>query len=141
MIVNGAQAFVGSNRPRGNLAINSALKQPVGVNVMLKSRKKPGPDKLLVEFAVSKAPEQSVLHLALVEREITRHIQGGENTGRTLKHENVVRAFQTINLSETINGQVELSVPPSVVIKNIAIIGYVQNSKTMRIIGAESIDL
>lgn len=144
MIVNGTQAFVGSDRRRGTSAINSALKQSRshdGVNVILKPRAKLDSGKVVVEFKVSKAPGQSVLHVTLVEREITQHIRSGENSGRTLKHENVVRAFETIEFSKAVNGQVELSVPSSVVIKNASIIGYVQNPKTMLIIGATGIDL
>lgn len=141
MIVNGAQAFVGSDRRQGNSGINAALKQPAHIDVILRPHQKPDADEVVVEFQVSKAPEQSVLHIALVERGITRDIHRGENAGRTLKHENVVRAFETIDLAKGGNGQVELLVPASVIIKNASIIGYVQNSKTMRIIGAAKIDL
>jgi hypothetical protein len=141
MIVNGTQAFGGSDRGQGTSAIQSALKQPAEVSVKLESLRKPASDTITVEFEVANAPEQSVLHIGLVERGIIRQIQRGENAGRKLKHENVVRAFQTVDSSKISNGRIELPLPTSVNLENASIVGYVQNNETMEILGATGIDL
>ena len=72
MIVNGTQAFAGSDRGQGTSAIQSALKQAAKVIVNLESIEKPVSNTVGVEFELVNAPEQSVLYIALVEHGITR---------------------------------------------------------------------
>jgi hypothetical protein len=141
MIVNGTRIFVGSDRGTGNAAIAAALKQPAEVTIDLKVQATSTSDTLMVTFDVSKAPEPSQLHLALVERGITRHILGGENAGTQLRLGNVVRAFRSVDLPTKTPSNIALPVPASVVRQRASIIGYVQHPKTMRILGATEIDL
>lgn len=141
MIVNGTRKFVGSDAVTGKAAIAAALEQPAEVTIDLKVQATSASDTIIVAFDVSPAPAHSQLHLALVERGIIRHILAGENDGAHLRHENVVRAFRTIDLTTKNPNSIVLSVPASVVRQRASIIGYVQHAKTMRILGAMEIDL
>jgi hypothetical protein len=141
MIVNGTKIFAGSDRGTGNAAIAAALKQPAEVTIDLKVQATSTSDTLIVAFDVSNAPENCQLHLALVERDLTRHILGGENAGVHLRLSNVVRVFQSADLPTKSPGNMALPVPASVVRQRASIIGYVQHPKTMRILGATEIDL
>lgn len=141
MVVNGRRIFVGSDRVTGRRAIAAGLAQPAEVGVSLTVRDPAAPGQLTVAYEVSQAPAQSQLHLALVERGIVRHIGGGENSGRRLHHDNVVRAFTTIDLGTVPTRTVDLAVPEDVVRQRASVIGYVQRPDTMHILGAARVEL
>ena len=85
------------------------------------------PNSVLLGFEVSQAPPGSVLNVALVERGLVSRVTRGENGGQTLRHENVVCAFQTTRLGEAGKGTVQLKLPSDLVLKNSSAVAYVQN--------------
>lgn len=141
MVVNGRKEFVGSNEHKANSAIESALEQPpvVTVNITLS-------DVLVNEGAVTfayeipPAPEDAVINFALVERHLEQDVRRGENRGRTLQHENVVRAFKTVASGKS-SDNLSLDVPEGVRLENSSLIAYVQHDRTMEIMGATGVDL
>lgn len=137
MIVNGTDAFVGSNRARARNTIRAALSHPAHVAVALMPEAW-GTDSLAVAYEVSGAPPGAVLHVALVERGLVSAVPRGENAGRTLRHENAVRAFETVRLDGSSRGRIELKPPPSVVRANASLVGYVQDPDRMTVLGAAS---
>jgi hypothetical protein len=141
MIVNGEVAFVGSNRQQGGWAIAKALQQPAELGIALQAKYDTAAAKIKIAFEISPAHPGSVLHVALVEGSIRREIRGGENRGRFLLHENVVRAFKTVSLKKSLSGHADLAVLADLVLDNAAIIAYVQDRETRRILGAASVDL
>ena len=86
------------------------------------------------------APAGSVLNVALVEGGLSTRVPRGENAGRTLRHENVVRAFRTVAL-EKADGEVHIDVPAAVRPENAAVIAYVQRPADMAVLGAASVPL
>ena len=86
-----------------------------------------------------KAPN-TVLNAALVERGIENQATSGENAGKLLKHDNVVREFKTILMSDE-EGVVRLSAPITDNIRRFSIIVFMQNTDDMRIIAAEGQDI
>jgi len=134
MIVNGKYAFIGSSRYKGEGYIQRALSEPPEANVNLEV-KSVTPDHIQVTYSVSEAPDRCVLQLALVERDIVRRIGSGENSGRTLVHQNVVRFFKTMNLSRKKKGTTSLKIPSDLVRKNSSIVAYVQHADSMKILG------
>jgi hypothetical protein len=134
MIVNGGQEFVGSQGRTARRAIAEALEQSAGAAIALKPVRKAGG--LAVEYAVTGQREGDLLNLAVVEKSVSVPVQRGENGGRTLKHENVVRAFRTVRLDAKGGGSAELAVPASVLGGRVSILAYVQKAGTLRTIGA-----
>ena len=65
----------------------------------------------------------------------------GENGGRTLRHENVVRALETGLLGEAATGTVQLKLPADLVRKNSLAIAYVQDTDTGVMLGATAVEL
>ena len=141
MIVNGAEAFVGSDRRKAHEQIGLALRETAHAAVRLKSVGWKGTGRLLVEYEVQGAPLGAKLQVALVERGLASYVPRGENAGLTLAHENVVRAFETVSLSQAGSGQVELHPPSSVKVEDASLIGYVQNPVSMAVLGAVAVDL
>jgi hypothetical protein len=95
---------------------------------------------LSIDYKVNDAGSGKVLNLAVVERGIVREIKDGENKGRTLEHENVVRGFQTVELTNT-SGSASITFSDEVDTKNASIITYVQNPETKEVLGAQGMDL
>ncbi|HEX9652566.1 MAG TPA: DUF1223 domain-containing protein, partial [bacterium] len=135
MIVNGEREFVGSNRSHATSAIEWALSQSPRVTVNLKiiAVEKPGGARLFYE--VKPSHPAGVLNLAIVERDLENDIRRGENAGRVLHHDNVVRAFKTVNLKDVASGDISLEIPVEMNLSKSAIIAYVQEPSTMEILG------
>lgn len=136
MIVNGKEEFIGSNRHQAKSAIKSALSQSARAEVSLKLNKLQADD-MNIEYAISEFLDEAMVHFALVERDLVQNVKRGENSGRVLKHENVVRSFETVTSK---SGVVSLEVPTDMTLENSSIIAYVQNSATMEILGAGILD-
>jgi hypothetical protein len=135
MIVNGNGAFVGSQGRTARRSIAEALEQSAGSAIALAPAGKGG-GAVTVEYAVTGQQEGDLLNLAVVERGISSRVKRGENRGRTLKHENVVRAFRTVRLDAGGKGSAAFEVPPSVLGGRGLIIAYVQKPGTLRATGA-----
>ena len=64
----------------------------------------------------------------------------GENEGRTLKHDNVVRDFETSEIKNT-EGVYEVFPLKNWLIKNCSLIVFLQDKKTGQVVGASKISL
>lgn len=138
MVVNGRDAFVGSNRTHARDSIDAALSKGNGSSVEL--RAKTVGERIVVDFAFAPAPRSGmVLELALVQLEAVTRVAAGENAGRTLRHANVVRAFRSIPLDGAPSGHATLaSLPGSA---KGALIGFVQDPESMAVRAATRVDL
>lgn len=139
MIVNGEHEFVGSSQRKAEKYVQQALKQSAKVNLSIEAKVSEA-RKVTIRYQADTIPSNSIINFALVERNIVRDIKRGENHGRTLRHDNVVRSFQKSALS-TKKGKALLEIPEDGVIENSSVIVYVQNRKNMQVMGAEGMDL
>jgi len=138
MIVNGRRAFVGSDAARVRRDLAEALRQPALITLAAGVSPVTAEGVLLVSYAAPDLPEDAVVHLAVVERGLSQNVTRGENTGRTLDHENVVRVFETLTAPY---GKVHLNLPEVLNLANASLIAYAQDLKTMAVLGATGIDL
>jgi hypothetical protein len=141
MVVNGSAEFVGSDRARALKIIDLALKQQPKATVKLSQQQAKDLGSLTLTYEVERAARGGVLNVAVVERGLVSKVKRGENSGRTLRHENVVRAFQTMRLDKTGKGTVQLKVPVDVVRKNSSAIAYVQDADTWTVLSADTVIL
>ncbi|MEU7590501.1 DUF1223 domain-containing protein [Micromonospora sp. NPDC049230] len=139
MVVNGTVEFVGSDRRRAAGAIASALTSTATTPVTLTAPDLDG-QRLTVDYQTAQPPRGAVLHVAIVERGLDSEIARGENAGRTLRQDNVVRAFTSVD-PHTERGRVELAAPPDLDPRGATVVGYVQESGTRAILGAAAVDL
>ena len=138
MIVNGRRAFVGSDAPKAKRMLAEALRQPAQVTLAVGVSPVTAEGVLLASVAAEGLPEGAVVHLAVVERGLSQDVTRGENTGRTLAHDNVVRVFETVEASY---GKVPLTLPHGLVLESASLIAYAQDAGTMAVLGATGIDL
>lgn len=142
MLLNGASNLQATNISLVGAAIQGALQQAssVSVTVWAGSATSSGgvTTELRVNHKVKNAPAGADLLVALVERGLSTAVKAGENAGKTLKHENTVRAFAAAKASA---GQVTLKLPLGVKLDNCSLIGLVQDATSMKVLGATAVDI
>jgi len=141
MLVNGAGPFLGSDRDNARARIAAALAQSAAATV----RVEPGPvtadGTLVVRYDVRGVREKSSLNIALVERGIVIKVARGENRGKTLRHENVVRAMASVEIDGDSSGSIEIGIPRSARRENASLIAFIQSRSDMKIHAATLADL
>ena len=116
MVVDGRFEFVGSDRVAAGRAINNASNAQK-VHIEVADAVWQG-DTLTATLQIAQAsPEQrdATLYAALADTVDTSQVEGGENSGRTLKHVSVVRVLQPLGqlgaAASEAGSRVQLSVP------------------------------
>ena len=74
-------------------AIQSANAEPATVNISV-DVDNVSDSEIKAELKIANMADDAVLYLAIFENDINREIKGGENSGRTLHHDFVVRHWQ-----------------------------------------------
>nr|WP_238447996.1 DUF1223 domain-containing protein [Micromonospora sp. 4G55] len=142
MIVNGTVEFVGSDRRRAATAIAAALTEAITTPLALSLEDTTGGDghRVVVDYQTERPPPRAVLNVAVVERGLENDVPRGENAGRTLRQDNVVRAFTSVGL-DAASGRVELAMPPDLDPGHASVVGYVQHHGNKAIVGAMAVEL
>jgi hypothetical protein len=123
MIVNGVEAFTGSDRARALQTVARSIATPTLVPLSIRVEASP-PRSIRVDFDAPGAPAESVIDIALVERSVSTDVHAGENAGRLLHHVNVVRAFVTVPGKN--RGSALVPIPASLRPESGEVIAYVQ---------------
>jgi hypothetical protein len=144
MVVNGAVEFVGSDRRLASSAIASALSEaaatPLALSVRDVAEGTGDGRRVVLDYQAGRLPERAVLNVAVVERGLENDVPRGENAGRRLRQDNVVRAFTSTPVNAE-RGRVELEVPPALDPRRASVVGYVQNDGDKTVVGAASVDV
>lgn len=137
MIINGVDAFVGSDSAKAQKTIEQALRKNPGNGISLKiSGNNSG--QIKIGFSCEHGQDNAVIHFALVERALESRPTDGENAGSLLKHDNIVREFQTIPFKQ--EGEISFKSPSPQDLSHFAVIGYIQSAKSMHILAADGLD-
>jgi hypothetical protein len=123
LVVEGSDAFVGSDAERAEESVTRALGAAAPARLVLRVRS--SPTEAVVNYETQGAPAGAVLDVAIVERSVTTDVRAGENAGRSLHHANVVRSFATSPLGAP-SGTVTLRLPRTLRREDADVIGYVQ---------------
>lgn len=138
MIVNGTSEFNGSNRSKANVAISSSLKTAATVDVKLTAAQTSANQKTTVTYSLKGGSAAGqILNVAVVATPKANRVPRGENSGRSLSHVNVVRAFTRTKITDA-SGTVTLELPAGFEAANGTVIAYVQNPRNLQITGASS---
>ena len=136
-IINGAAEMVGSKKSQVVQAVKNALETPSKVQISLEKKVENGD--INVKYRLNgHVPKDAVLQFALVESAFSTRVKKGENEGRTLKHDNVVRDFKARKTSNT-EGSISFFPLSSWQMKNCTVIAYVQEKKLGAIVGAAQV--
>lgn len=143
VVLNGSRDYVGSNRSAIFYSLDASLQErkEQEAKYILNLKSKLSSDSVEVSYSLPCSLENLELQFALVEKGITNSVKRGENAGKTLQHENVVRRFQS--LKEPFP-QGSISMDFSQLEKNashFAVIVYLQDPQTMKILAANYLAL
>ncbi len=139
VVINGAAEMVGSRRAQIESEVSKENKNDTDFKIDLTTDLKD--KKLTTHFKINRKTENKVLNIALVERNIETKVLRGENEGRTLKHDNVVRLFKTIKIASDTEGVMDFMLQADFKTKDCSIIAYLQDEKNMKIVAAAKLRL
>lgn len=138
MIVDGRSEFVGSDSGKAAKAITEAAKVQKGKIEITKSE-----DKLKVKIADLPEHETSNIFLAITEDNLVSNVAKGENSGKKLEHQSVVRELKSIGTLKAPekSGEIEttLQLKPNWKRENLKIVAFVQENASRRILGVSRI--
>ncbi len=135
MIINGKVEFNGSDGPKSDLELSSALAETTTFKIAVNAKRQ---DTIVIaNWTASNPLEDDVILVALVQDDLITLVNAGENQGRTLHHFNVVRDFQTADASLS-QGEVTLKLPMQDRNAPHHIVGFLQSRTTGQIRAATS---
>lgn len=122
-VINGTREFVGSNRSAMSAALEKASNEKSRADVTLTARREA--DSLIATIHAT-VPANNDLMLAVVEDGVTTKIQHGENAGRTVIDDSIVRRLVRVT------GQTA-TVPLDPAWRNLTAAAFVQDRTTLAI--------
>ena len=138
-VVNGEKSFTGSKEEKMNEYIKNAL---TNIPSLLLSAKKDSiaKDTLFISYKISKSDPNFVLRIALTEDDLSSLVLHGENEGKTLHHDYVVKVFSSIDAPGKI-GQAKFPLKGNRLSGKSKLVAFVQHKQTMKVLIAERIIL
>lgn len=134
MIVNGTYSLVGSDKEEADKAIAKAKSEPMSTTVSISEIKVEG-NYCSFKYQLSESSKKTIANFALTEDGLSQQVPRGENKGKLLKHDNVVRAFKTQE-SPKKSDEVFLRLPDDGDLSKMKVVVYVQQTEDLKIIGA-----
>ena len=132
-VVNGTREFVGSNRSALSAALEKASSEKPRSEITLTARRE-GNSLIATIHAV--VPSNDDLMLAIVEDGVTTKIEHGENAGRTITNDAIVR-----KLIRVMPGQAAVTVPIDAAWHNLSATAFLQDRGTLVISVAVTADV
>jgi hypothetical protein len=124
-VVNGSREFVGSNRAAMSAALEKASNEKPRAEITLTARRE---GNSLIATIHATVPATDDLMLAIVEDGVTTKIEHGENAGRTLTNDAIVRKLVQVTPGESI-----LRLDPAW--RSVSATAFVQDRNTLAISG------
>jgi hypothetical protein len=131
VIVNGLWGFTGSNKVKMNEHIEKALALPVKYTVSATTDTVRN-DTLFLNYKLSATDPNYSLRIAITEDGLTSKIGSGENGGKILHHDNIVRLLYAID-NPDLQGVAMVPVKDVSLKGKKNIIVFVQHKQTLRI--------
>jgi hypothetical protein len=127
-VVNGTREFVGSNHSALSAALEKASNETPRSPITLSARRE---GNSLVATIHATVPTNADLMLTIVEDGVTTKIEHGENAGRTITNDAIVR-----RLIRVTPGQTTVTVPAETAWHNLTAAAFVQDRTSLAVAGA-----
>ena len=137
MVVNGQEEFVGSNRQQAEKAISKAVTQSMPATILLESQVEG--NTISVNFSLAGNFMGKDFFLALVEDGITTEVKKGENSGKKLHHDNVVRQLERLPVTHQKGGSLTLTIPEGPIREHCHVVAWLQVSGGGEVLGIAKI--
>lgn len=133
MVVDGKHEFVGSDKGKWNRLVSDLSGKKSEYELEVSELELTSEQLSLSIWSTSK--ENVILNVAVVERSLSQEVNRGENRGRNLSHDNVVRIFQSRQFDGTKN-KFQLDWNSDIDPSKASVIVYAQDTRTWEVIGA-----
>ena len=138
MVVDGKTEFVGNDSGRAAKVITEAAKNQKGTVEIVKNE-----DKLTIKIADLPEHENTTVYLAIAEDNLVSNVARGENSGKTLEHQSVVRELKTVGIlnsrQKTLEIETSLQLNSNWKRDNLKIIVFAQENGSRKILGVGKI--
>jgi hypothetical protein len=124
-VVNGTREFVGSNAAAMSAALEKASNEKTRADITLTARRE---GTSLIATIHATVPANDDLLLAIVEDGVTMRIEHGENAGRTITNDAIVRKLIRVTSS-----QAAVRVPLDGAWRDVSAVAFVQDRSTLMI--------
>jgi hypothetical protein len=125
MVVGGTEEFTGSDDGRARDAVARGLSHATAASLTARVRRN-ADGALVVAYAARGTPVGTRVNAALVEDGLVVRVRAGENSGRTLRHDGVVRGFASAPVSDAGAGELQLRAPPGLVAANASFVAWLE---------------
>lgn len=136
LIINGKTDYVGSQETIVRNAVKATLSKPAAT-VDLSLQANQVNNDLELSYNVEGIAKDGQLWIAVVQKSAKSNVKRGENAHRTLSHYQIVHQLHLISLAKKKKGITVYHLPKNFNTKDFEIIGFVQDSKTGSILGAD----
>lgn len=134
VFINGKNSFIGSDSKKILAEIDKELKTPSKI-IFSVAKGAVANDTLLLGYSSSATDKNYSLVVALVQSGLSNKIIKGENAGKTLSHDNVVRVFEIYSLDKK-TGTVKLPLKKYNPDNTFSVIAYIQQKQSKMILAA-----
>ena len=134
IVVNGRTEFVGSEESTLRNAIKTSLQKasPAQLSLAVSAVEQ---GKARIKYNAGGADKNTLLQIAVLQKNAQTKVERGENRGRMLSHVQIVRKLQKVSLSGN-NGSVNITLPHGFDLQGWEIIGFLQNTGNGAVTGA-----
>lgn len=132
VIVNGAIEFVGSDEGKLNAAVSDNLKKDETSDLSISAKKNANTVTVFYDITEQNTVQ---LNIAFIQPGATTNVKGGENSGRTLQHVNIVRGLNTIDTKG--KGSLTIEIPKELTNMSFELAAFTQDKNTFKILGAD----
>jgi hypothetical protein len=122
-VVNGREQFVGSNSGALDTAIAAASHATTAGTITLDAKR--DGDTIIANVHATPPPDTDVV-VAVIEYDVTTHVEAGENNGRTIVNEAIVRDLARVN-----PGRVTIKTQPAW--QHLGVVAFLQDRDTLAI--------
>lgn len=138
-IVNGRLSLNGSHADDIRSAVRGALSRgaPARVEVTVHARDA-HEGQAVVSHRVTDAPRGAALTIALTESGVRVDVPRGENRGRSLRHDHVVRVFRR---AASLTGETVIALPPQQAGRRLSVVAVLAHTHDDTVYGADRVDL
>lgn len=137
LVINGRSGHIGSREREVRTAVQAASRRAPVVEIQHGLHWSADGKALTVDYQLSRLPDDAVLQIAIIEKQLENDVPRGENRGRHLTHTNVVRQLvsltdlqkegrATVELSESLTGGEGAE---------LGIVVFLQDGRSMEVLG------
>jgi hypothetical protein len=127
IVVNGKTEFVGSDETKLKTVVAGELGKEMASQLSIQTERRDN----TVKLTYHTNEQDAVLNVALVQPDAIVSVKRGENSGRTLHHVNIVRAFRTTDASE--NGYLTFTILKELDNDTLQLIAFTQSKTNQQI--------